>query len=202
VLGTLAACFRELTAGYLIVMFGLAIWHGRRRESALWSLGTAAFAVFFVGHGAMVSQTVRTEALADADAWLSFGGLPFLLSTARMNCWLLPLPAWVTAVFLPTALLGLSTWRSTLGQTCLLLTCLYGALFLVIGQPFNQYWGLLLAPPLAWGAARGPVVLGELVRAVLGPARVSREFSLARHQNSVPDLPVQASRAAQVARAE
>lgn len=202
VLGTLAACFRDLTAGYLLVMFGLAIWRGRRREAALWCLGMSAFSAFFACHAAMVAETIGSEALAQADAWLSFGGLPFLVSTARMNCWLLPLPAWLSAVYLPTALLGLATWRSKLGQTCLLLTCLYGGLFLVVGQPFNQYWGLLLAPPLACGAARGPLALVELVCSVRGWGQVSRVFSFTRHQTAVPDVPVQAARTAQVARAE
>jgi hypothetical protein len=119
-----------------------------------------------------------------------------------MNCWLLPLPAWVTAVYLPTALLGLATWRSALGQSCLLLTGLYCVLFLVIGQPFNQYWGLLLAPPLAWGAARGPVALRDLVRASFRAGRVCGALTEEGRLIASPEFPVPSVQALQAANAE
>lgn len=164
VLGTAAACFRELAAGHLLVMACLALWHGRRREAAKWAAGGAAFATFYAWHAAMVSRMVGAEGLAQAGAWLQFGGLRFVLSTAQMNCWLLPLPAWVTAIYLPTALVGLATGRTSLSQGGAWLVTLYGGLFLFVGQPFNQYWGFLLATPLAWGAARGGGVLGDLAR--------------------------------------
>ena len=43
-------------------------------------------------------------------------------------------------------------------------------LFAVVGQPFNQYWGCLLAPLLALAAARCPWRMRDLIAAARGVA--------------------------------
>jgi hypothetical protein len=168
VLGTLAAFFCELSLGYALIMSVRAAWSGQRRELMLWTTGLSAFAGWFVWHAVMVSHTIGASDVVDARAWLQFGGLRFLVATAQMNCWLLPLPSWLAATYLPTALLGLAHWKSGVGRRCGLFAATYSVLFLCVGQPFNQYWGLLLAPPLAWGAGRAPRVLCDLWRIAAG----------------------------------
>ncbi len=184
-LGTLAAFFSELTLGYALLMAAMAAWNGQRRELLLWSAGLLTFAGWFCWHAAMVSRTVGIPDVVDARAWLQFGGLPFLIATAQMNCWLLPLPSWLAAIYLPTALLGLAHWHSGTGRRCTLFAGSYCVLFLCVGQPFNQYWGLLLAPPLAWGAVRAPCVLWDLwfVAAGAGPHR-----RCGPHRGQIPQI--------------
>jgi hypothetical protein len=161
-LGTLAAFFSELTLGYALLMAVVAAWNGLRRELTLWTAGLLVFGVCFAWHAGMVSRTTGSTEVVDARAWLQFGGLPFLVATAQMNCWLLPLPPWLAAIYLPSALLGLTGWNSETGRRCGLFAAACCMLFLCVGQPFNQYWGLLLALPLAWGAARAPCTLRDL----------------------------------------
>lgn len=167
-LGTLAAFFSELTLGYAVLMAAVAAWRKRRNELLLWTAGLVVLAACFAWHAGMVSRRIGTNDVVNARAWLQFRGLPFLIAAAQMNCWLLPLPPWLAAVYLPTALLGLARWRSPMGRRCGLFAAAYCVLFLCIGQPFNQYWGLLLAPPLALGAARAPRAAVELWLGAVG----------------------------------
>jgi hypothetical protein len=167
-LGMLAAFFSELTLGYAALMAAIAAWNRQRRELMLWTAGLLTFAGWYVWHASMVSRTIGVPDVIDARTWLQFGGLPFLIATAQMNCWLLPLPPWLAAIYLPTAFLGLARWKSETGRRCGLFAAAYSVMFLCIGQPFNQYWGLLLAPPLAWGAVRAPRELRDLLWVAAG----------------------------------
>jgi hypothetical protein len=52
-----------------------------------------------------------------------------------------------------------------LGERAGVTLAMYVALFAVVGQPFNQYWGSLIAPLVCLGLARAPVSLADLWRA-------------------------------------
>src|SRR5207245_2542855 len=72
------------------------------------------------------------------------------------------------AVYLPPALLGLAGWRGWTGARLALTAGLYIAAFAVVGQSFNDYWGLINAPLLAFGIAAAPEALHHLSMAIRG----------------------------------
>ncbi len=85
-----------------------------------------------------------------------------------MNFLLAVLPAWVTALYVPLAILGLLGWPAR-GATPMKLTAVcYLALFSIIGQPANFYWGWLIAPVLALGIVRAPQAVRDLFFGVRG----------------------------------
>ncbi len=164
-LGLAAMFFRELALPYCMLSAVLAWRRGRRREVAAWMLGLAAWLAFFAWHWWEVSGLIAPGARAHRYGWIQFGGLPFVISTAQMNAYLVLLPQWVTAIYLVAAIVGFAGWQTPLGARVGLSAGLYLVAFAVVGQVFNQYWGLLIGPLLCFGAARFPASLGDLYKA-------------------------------------
>src|SRR4029077_876671 len=108
------------------------------------------------------SARIQPGDAAHAASWIAFGGLPFVLATVRMNGMLLILPIGATAVYLVAAALGFAGWTSAAGLRAGLTAAVYITAFAVVGQPFNQYWGSLIAPLLCLGVARCPLSLRDL----------------------------------------
>lgn len=163
--GLAAVAFRELAMPYCLVAAALA-WHdGRRRELALWIAGLAAWAVFYGLHCWHVAGLIAPDARAHAEGWMQFGAAPFVIATARMNAWLIVLPQWVAAIYFVGAMLGLAGWHTRLGLRTGLTVSAFVLAFSVVGQPFNSYWGWLIAPALCFGAARLPASLADLWKA-------------------------------------
>jgi hypothetical protein len=168
----LAALFlRELALPYCLVAAGLAAWHGRRRELALWLVGLTAWTAFFALHAWQVQQWIPPHARAHPTSWIQFGGAAFVLSTAQMNAYLLLLPQWVTALWFMGAMIGFAGWSTPLGVRAGLTMCLYVMAFSVVGQDFNQYWGSLTAPLVCFGVVQAPAALRDLWRAADLPTR-------------------------------
>ncbi len=165
-LGIAALFVRELALPHCVVGIGLALVHRRWREVWLWSAGLLAYTVFYAWHVSIVLSLVRPNDHAHAAGWLQFGGAAFVISLAQMNAFLLLLPQWVTAIFLPLAMLGFAGWNTAAGRRAGFTMCAFVILFAFVGQPFNQYWGSLFAPLLCLGAAQAPAALGDLVRGV------------------------------------
>ena len=162
VAGLLAVLFRELALPYAVLCAAMALWERRWREVAVWSVGFAVLAFLFVLHVTFVNELIPPDAVAHEKSWVRFGGWPFLLSTAQMNGYLLLLPQWITAIYLPLAMLGFAAWRSPGGTRMALAITGYLVAFAVVGQPFNQYWGSLIAPLLCLGAAVSPRAIVDL----------------------------------------
>ncbi|REK17637.1 MAG: hypothetical protein DWQ37_05940 [Planctomycetota bacterium] len=160
--GIAALFMRDLAGPYCVFQGAYALWQRRWREAALWTAGLAAYAVYFAWHVWNVMALQTPDATAHEDGWVRFGGLAFLVSLAQMNGFLLTLPQWVSAIYLPLAMLGLASWSSDTGRRTALVTLLFLVLFAVVGQPINQYWGSLIAPLLCLGAARSPWALRDL----------------------------------------
>jgi hypothetical protein len=72
------------------------------------------------------------------------------------------LPNWSWAIYLPLAVLGLAGWRGELGTRASVTAGLYVAAFAFVGQPFNDYWGLIDAPLLALGFVHSAASLRDL----------------------------------------
>lgn len=150
----LALFLRELAGAYVVICLVLA-WRERRwSEVAAWGVGLAAYAVYFVLHWRAALAMVRPEDIADAESWLQFGGLGFVIGSASYNGIFLVLPYWATALALGFGLAGLAGGRQPAGWRALLTVLGYLGLFSIFGKPVNQYWGglytPLLMPGLVW----------------------------------------------------
>ena len=164
--GLAAVFFRELAMPYAVVCMALAWRGGRRGEWRAWLLGMAAWGLFFALHAWQVSRWMPPDAKAHAHGWIQCGGLGFIIATAQMNAFLIALPQWVTALYLIAALVGLAGWTSPLGVRIGMTTCVFLALLALVGQGFNQYWGVVIAPLLCFGVVRFPRSLCDLFQAV------------------------------------
>jgi hypothetical protein len=159
VAGLAALALRELALPNVLVALALAIRERRWRESAAWCGGLAAWTAFLAWHAGQVHQHLTGTELAEAEGWIQFGGPEFVVRTSQMNVWLFNLPAWIALAYLLAALVGLASWRgpdaARVGGT----VAVYLVAFLVLGKPFNQYWGLLYVALLPFGLVRFPRVL-------------------------------------------
>ena len=163
VAGLLAVFYRELSLPYAVVCLGISVRQGRRWESAAWVVGLTAFAVFLGHHAAEVRSRVTADDLGLANGWVRFGGLGFLVATARTNVLLQTLPDWCAGVYLALAVVGLAGGRGESGWRSGLSAGLFLAAFSVVGNPFNFYWGFLTAPLLAAGTAGAPSIVWTLL---------------------------------------
>ncbi len=163
--GVAAVFIRDLAGPYCVFGLCAAAWQRRWKEVAMWSAGLATYGAFFVWHCLQVQPLIAADAIAHEGGWLHVGGVAFVIATTQMNGFLLCLPQWLTAIYLPLALLGFASWQSRNGQYAGFAAIGFVMLFTFIGQPFNQYWGSLTAPLLCLGAARAPLALRDLWKA-------------------------------------
>ena len=165
VAGLAAVFLRELAMPYCIVAAAIAWWHRRRGELAAWALGLGVWAVIYAVHCLHAAGMILPDAKTHSEGWLQCGGAAFVIATVRMNTYLLLLPQWVTALYLTAALLGLAGWHTPTGRRTGLTVCLFLTAFALVGQDFNQYWGLLPASLICLGVVRFPVSLREVWQA-------------------------------------
>lgn len=176
--GLTALFFRELTLPYCLLALGFSFWQRRSAEIIAWFGGLALYGLFMSWHLSNVARLVPPGSGGGALSWITFGGVPFLLATARMHIVLLALlPPWPTAFYLPIAVLGLAGWRGEMGTRVGLTVAAYLAAFSVVGLPVNIYWGLMDAPLLGLGLLWAPVALRDLWRAIWPcDSSTSRDF--------------------------
>ncbi|MCE9555957.1 MAG: hypothetical protein K8T91_21625 [Planctomycetes bacterium] len=163
--GSLALFLRDLAGPFVVVMLLLALCRRRYREAAYWTVGLFGYGLFFLWHIVQVHAMQTPGARAQEDSWVQLGGLAFVISTTQLNGWLLVLPQWVAALYLPLALLGFASWKGAAGERAAIAAAAYVLLFGFVGQDFNQYWGSLIAPLLCLGFAWTAPALHDLVRA-------------------------------------
>ncbi len=159
-----ALAIRELAAPYCGLCFILAIAQRRRWEVWFWLLAACAYGFAYGVHILNVLPRISSGAHAHTDGWVCFGGAAFVISLAQMNAFLLLLPQWVAAVALAAAMLGFAGWTAPWGRRAGFTASGYVVLFAIVGQPFNQYWGAMLAPLLCLGIAQAPSALAALWR--------------------------------------
>lgn len=170
--GIAALFLRELSAPFCLLCVLLALSERRYRELAYWTIGLAAYAVYFALHTWQVLPRMTPSDVAHADGWIRFGGAGFLISTAQMNAYLLLLPQWVTAIYLGCVFAGCTRWYTPGGKLVGLTIAMYAVAFGIAGNDFNQYWGSLMAPLYCVAAARAPWALRKLaITAGLFPAK-------------------------------
>lgn len=165
--GLLALFFRELALPYCLLALVLATWERQWKEVAAWTAGLAVFALFYSYHYVEASKRMVTGEALQTSHWICFGGTAFIIGTVELNnILLILLPAWISAIYLPLALLGLAGWRSAAGLRACLTSVGYLLAFAIFGQPSNAYWGLLIAPLLALGIITLPAAMRDLLAAV------------------------------------
>ncbi len=163
--GFAALLMRELAAPYCGLCLLLAISDRRRREVTVWLALAAIYAIWYGAHAIEVLPRIAPDAIAHASGWICLGGAAFVISIVQMNAYLLLLPQWVSGVYLSLALLGFAGWQAPWGRRAGLTAALYLGGMAIVGQPFNQYWGSLVAPLLCLGVAQAPAALVVLWRA-------------------------------------
>jgi hypothetical protein len=164
-LGLLALFVRELAAPYCLVCGVMAFGRRRWLEAAFWALGACAYAAYFISHASNVAAHTGPGDVAHAQSWVQFGGLAFVLGTISFTGWFVALQPWGAAV--GCVLIVASMWARKAPLHLRVTVVTYLALFSIVGQVFNQNWGLVTAP--AWALACGYGVEG--VRTLIVAAR-------------------------------
>jgi hypothetical protein len=149
--GLAALLIRELALPFVLVALVLAIRERRWRETAAWCAGLCCYVLFWGWHAWQVQHHLTGQELAEADGWIQFGGPAFVVHTSQMNVWLFNLPAWIALIYLAAALVGMFQHRGTNAVLVRATVVLYLLAFLVVGKPFNTYWGLLYVSLLPVG---------------------------------------------------
>ncbi len=162
--GCAAPFFRDLAFAYPMLMLVYAMHHRQRGEAVGWILGVLAYLLFFANHVVSVQSLLGTSDVASVESWLRFGSLPFLLVTTQINTFLYVAPYWLTAIYFSVGMVGVIGWRSEWGIRVSLVVAAYLAFFFVAGQPFNNYWGILISPLMGIEVVAGVMGLRVLVR--------------------------------------
>jgi hypothetical protein len=164
VAGLAALAFRELALWPCLAALALAVLDRRWREVAAWTAGLGTYGALLAVHFAHAAAHVRPDDLARG--WVAVGGGAFIIATARWSPLFVALPPAAVAVALPIALLGLGGWRAPGAGRAALIVFGYLAAFAFVGHWFNDYWGAMYAPLLAFGVIAAPACLRDLARSL------------------------------------
>ena len=151
VFGLAALFLRELAAPYCLACALAALAQRRWREIGGWAGGACLYGAYYAWHVVQVRAHQLPTDIGHRTSWLNIGDLTSLLGKAEWHAWLLAAPLWVTALALAAVILGIFAARAPLHVR--LATGVYVGFFLVAGQSFNVYWGLVAWP--SWAVASG-----------------------------------------------
>lgn len=166
-LGLLALFARELAAPYCVVCTLTALVNRRWREVAAWVAGAAVYAAYYGWHLIAVWRHQLPTDLAHGASWVQFGGLVFLLVTIRFNRWLHIAPKAVAALGLTLVVAGTASPLTPLHVR--LTSAVYLGGFLIAGQTFNEYWGLIAWPTWALACGYGAQAIADTSRVASTP---------------------------------
>jgi hypothetical protein len=173
-----AVCARELAMPYVAVCAALALRERRMQEVRWYAVGLALFAVYYMVHIAIARTHIQPGDMAHTNSWVAFGGWPFVVSTTALGGWHILFPRWTGAI--GAVLVMASVW-SAAERHVKIIALTYLCLFCVVGQAFNNSWGLLTGPP--WGLASAYGLLG--VQNLLRTAGVEKEAETNRSQTGL-----------------
>ena len=170
-LGVAALFVRELVAPYAAVAGLLALTHRRRNEVLVWVVGGLVWTGYYAYHAINAANAMQPGDLAHP-SWVQFGGPRFVLATIGFAGWLSLLPTWTSA---PAAvLLAASPWAPLRATHLKAAVLTYLAFFAVVGQSFNQSWGILAAPIWSIGFGLGLLGIAVLMRSAFGRGASAR----------------------------
>jgi hypothetical protein len=162
--GIAAACARELAVPYVLIGLAMAAQQRRRQEVRWYVSGLAVFAAYYLMHAAIARTYIQPGDMAHTYSWVTFGGWPFVVTTFAMGGWHILLPRWTAAV--GSVIVVASLWGPA-DRHLKLMVLTYLGLFCVIGQAFNNSWGLLTGPSWGLATAYGLLGLQRLVRSTM-----------------------------------
>jgi hypothetical protein len=176
-LALLAVMIRELALPFLLLMGAAALWYRRWSEVAAWAFAVSFFAIGLVVHSHAVSAVVLASDAA-SPGWLTPGGWTYVLAAMRAATILGYLPAFLSAVLVPLALLGWLSQRDSAVTLAGLFLAGFMAMMTVFGRPDNFYWAAMIVPLLLAGLAFAPAALRDLFAAIPGLSRARRSARL------------------------
>ena len=166
-LALVALFVRELAAPYVAVCALIAISNRNKREVIILTCGLLAWCVYYLLHVGAAGNWIRAGDLAHP-SWLRVGGLRFVSATIGFGGWLYLLPRWISAIAL--VLLAASWFAPRSAPHIKLAVVAYLVFFALVGQSFNQSWGLVTAPLWALGFALGASGISRLIGEALHPS--------------------------------
>lgn len=163
VVGLAALFVRELALPYAVLCACLAIAARRRRESLVWIAGTLLYVLYYAFHAHAAYQHIRPDDTVRQQSYFSWQGYTFVLSTIRVNGFLILMPPAVAALAPVAGFAGLAA--PAISAQVALGVIVYTAAFCAAGQPFNFYWGFVTTGLWAYAFTYTPTGVRALVRA-------------------------------------
>jgi hypothetical protein len=166
-----ALAFRELALVPFAVGLALAARRRRWPEVVASVAALAVWAALMAWHAAEVARRLSPDDLGRAS--FGAGGAAFVLAACQWSPLLIALPRWLAAVAVPVIFVGLCGWRPA--ERAALIVGGYVLLFAFVGHGFNDYWGAIFTPLLAFGVLSAPAAVRDLARAACGPRLAAPE---------------------------
>lgn len=167
----IAMLVRETAALFVLVMGGLALIEGQRRESLGWSAALGIFAVALAAHAVAV-HGVTGPLDAASPGWTGMHGFGLFVRAMTLATALQLFPAIVAALLVALALFGWASWRDPLALRAVATFSAYAAAIGLFARLDTFYWGLMIAPVFLVGLAFVPDGLRDLARQALDRRRV------------------------------
>lgn len=162
----IAMLIRETAALYVMVMLGLALAEGFRREAIGWAATLAIFALVLAAHAVAVHD-VTTALDAASPGWSGLHGFGLFVRAMTLATGLTLLPLLVAAPLVVLALFGWASWRDPLALRTAATFCAYAVVISLFARLDTFYWGLMVAPAFLVGLAFVPDGLRDLVARAL-----------------------------------
>jgi hypothetical protein len=169
VMAVLALFVRELAAPYCVMCTLTSAWRRHWRETGLWTAAALAYAAFYAWHVREVWANQLPADPAHAEPWLQARGLTFVMETVRFNRWLSLAPDALVAVALVAIFAGVAARETPLHVRRG--SAVYLVFFLIAGQSFNNYWGMVAWPLWAVASVYGALAVFRWVASVVSIAR-------------------------------
>jgi hypothetical protein len=142
----LALAVRELAAPYCVALTLYAAWRRDWREVSAWMVGLLLYVPYYGWHVWKVFAHIQPDDVAHPYSWVALGGLPFLFRILQFTSPLFMASPLVFACAMACAALA---WAGSVPRSLRLGLLIYVPFFLAVGQPFNVYWGFIIAPLFA-----------------------------------------------------
>ena len=170
-LALVAMLVRETAALYVLVMGGLALLEGQRREALGW---LATFLVFLAALAAHAHGVASVTGPLDpaSPGWSGMLGFGFFVRAIVTSDVLRVLPLALAAPLVALALFGWATWRDPLGLRAAATFTGYAAAIALFARADTFYWALMPTPVFLVGLAFVPDGLRDLARGLLDRPRV------------------------------
>lgn len=170
-LALIAMLVRETAALFVLVMGGLALLEGHRREAIGWAAALGIFALALAAHAVAV-HGVTGPLDAASPGWAGMHGFGLFVRALTLATALQLLPAALAALLVALALFGWASWRDPLALRAAATFSAYAAAIGLFARLDTFYWGLMIAPVFLVGIAFVPDGLRDLVLRALDRRRV------------------------------